>query len=205
MIGGSFRQPFSFNSVSLSGKDFFLEFLPAIIPYGTDSSRIKPDWNRRKVLDWKICFSLDQQVLAFGTFTLPKPKMAQPTKQNQNKMITHELVQRSFWPYSPAILQVKVFYSSSIVLENRIACERCQKYFKVKLNDLPTVYDHWLKVTGLLIKIPDRIWWIPFIDDDRLPEDDIFFIKIGYFISRSYILSSDRLAQRQKIFLVSRW
>ena len=97
VIGGSYLQPFSFNLVSLSGKDFILEFLPAIIPYGTDSSRIKPDWNQLKVSDWKICFLLDQQVLAFGTFTLPKPKMAQPTKQNQNKMIIddHELVQRS--------------------------------------------------------------------------------------------------------------
>ena len=98
-----------------------------------------------------------------------------------------------FWPYSPAILQVKVFYSSFIVLENRIEYERCQKYFKVKLNDLPTVYDHWLKVTGLLIKISDPLyWWRSFTGGWYI------FIKIAYFISRSHILSSDRLAQRQQ-------
>jgi len=98
-----------------------------------------------------------------------------------------------FWPYSPAILQVKVFYSSFIVLENRIEYERCLKYFKVKLNDLRTVYDHWLKVTGLLIKIPDSLyWWRSFTGGWCI------FIKIAYFISRSYIMSSGRLDQRQQ-------
>ena len=92
-----------------------------------------------------------------------------------------------FWPYPPAILQVKVFYSSSIVLENRIACERCQKYFKVKLNDLPTVYDHWLKVTGLLIKVPDPLypwrtftggWYIFLSRSDTLFHDRKFWVRI---------------------------
>ena len=96
------------------------------------------------------------------------------------------------WPYSPAILQVKVFYSSSIVLENRIACERCQKYFKVKLNDLPTVYDHWLKVTGLLIKIPDPLyWWRSFTGgwyifyQDRILYFTIVHFEFGSFSSTS--------------------
>ena len=128
----------------------------------------------------------------------PNPKWPNPQSKTRIKwsLMTMNWFKGQFWPYSPAILQVKVFYSSSIILENRIACERCQKYFKVKLNDLPTVYDHWLKVTGLLIKISDPLyWWRSFIGGWCI------FIKIAYFISRSYIMSSDRLAQRhQNIF-----
>ena len=170
VIAGSYLQPFSFNSVSLSGKDFILVFLP-VIPFEIGSNRIKPDRNRRKVLDWKICFSLDQQVLAFGTFTLPKPKMAQLTKQNQNKMITydHELVQRSFWPYSPAILQVKVFYSSSIILENRIAYELCQKYVERSFND---VRSFTRSIRSFSKNIRSSFWWRSFTRGSYIFDQD---------------------------------
>ena len=109
-----------------------------------------------------------------------------------------------FWPYPPAILQVKVFYSSSIVLENRIACERCQKYFKVKLNDLPTVYDHWLKVTGLLIKIPDPLyWWRSFTGGWYIfYQDRILYFTIVHFEFGSFSSTSKNIFGIQMVILI---
>ena len=90
------------------------------------------------------------------------------------------------WPYSPAILQVKVFYSSSI-LENHIACEICQKYLKLNRRIFRSMYDHTLKVSDRWMKISYNL-----SDDDHLPAIDIFLIKIVYFILWSYIFGSLR-------------